>query len=282
MTISHQIYYMYTFGCTFDLLAFPFDLQVCNLTFELKENTGGCKPQWSAVNSIVGKRQNISMYFVEELRYFVHTNANNISHLNVVLLLTRRYDSYLYTTFLPCIILCVLGALTMIFFRIDDFSDRITVTLSLLIVVASLFSQMVSTIPQSPAPKCVEIFFFYIIIRLSFVFILHTLTDFISYRTKMKKKSSNGQTEDSKGETGVVDASLVVRKKNSWLYENPKTDTMQCEDSEAEAPRCAFLINRIGWHVGFVVDVVFCAYLIVVVVMNRREKWNEYISRLKS
>ena len=53
----------------------------------------------------------------------------------------RMYASFLFNTFFPCVVLEVIGLMTHIL-PTDDYSDRITITLSCLIVMAALFTQV--------------------------------------------------------------------------------------------------------------------------------------------
>ena len=53
----------------------------------------------------------------------------------------RKYGSFLFNTFLPCVVLEFIGLMTHIL-PTDDYSDRITITLSSLIVMAALFTQV--------------------------------------------------------------------------------------------------------------------------------------------
>ena len=54
-------------------------------------------------------------------------------------------------------------------------SDRIMVTVICLIVMASLFSQITSTMPSSTETKAVDLFFFYFIIKLFTMCFFHTM-----------------------------------------------------------------------------------------------------------
>lgn len=55
-------------------------------------------------------------------------------------------------------------------------------TLSCLIVLATLFSQMSSTLPQSATPKAIEIMFFAQISHLTLVFVNHTILNIVRRR----------------------------------------------------------------------------------------------------
>ncbi|XP_047737925.1 acetylcholine receptor subunit alpha-type acr-7-like [Hyalella azteca] len=263
--IHYETSYLYTFGCRFDFFSYPFDVQICELQFSLKKISGSsCQPVWNEVNAILSNRTSIPMYDVDQLRYRIE----NKKTLKIVVLLRRKYFSYLLTTFFPCIVLSLLGSLTMISFRLDNFQDRITVTLSLLIVVASLFSQVVATIPTSPSSKCVEIFFFYVILRLAFVFILHTLVDIIITREEMTKAKpvSKRKNLPNKIEPMRSERRGEPSEKNpaAWL-----SDLGNEIKNERLIPQKAIRVNRMGWILGFFCDFMFALVLSLFVLENK-------------
>ena len=184
VTIHYATKYLYKFTCTFAFALFPFDIQLCSIEINLHDVLGECKPVWNKESvELNGSADDIQMYWFRDM---VEAPSNSNSSVKFQFLLERIYMSYLMTTFGPCIVLCGLGSVSMIAFKIDDFTDRITITLSLLIVVAALFSQTVSTLPTSPSMKYVEIFFFYVILRLAYVFMMHTLV-----MVSLKQAASN-------------------------------------------------------------------------------------------
>ncbi|XP_068245366.1 uncharacterized protein [Palaemon carinicauda] len=109
------------------------------------------------------------------------------------ILLERRYGAYVFTTFLPCSLLGMIGGLTQ-FFAYENFSDRIMVTLSCLIVVAALFSQVAVTVPASAQPKIIDIFFFYCMIRLFVIFLHHTILFLL--QVCVKKRNAKREAEE--------------------------------------------------------------------------------------
>lgn len=56
-------------------------------------------------------------------------------------LLERWFGSYMLTSYLPCLILLVIGTATQLY-PVTAVSDRVMVTLSCLIVLASLLAQV--------------------------------------------------------------------------------------------------------------------------------------------
>lgn len=178
VTISRNFQYMFTFSCVYDLFHFPFDTQDCSMRMRLL-GPSGCRPVWKTSPGgiqVRGNSSTISMYDISELRF---THDSSKSQVDLKLLFYRRFEAYLLTTFVPCVVLYLLSQLTLTHFRLENFTDRITVTLSLLIVIASLFSQVTASFPSSPVPKFVDCFFLFCIMRVSIVFLLHSTVDVI-------------------------------------------------------------------------------------------------------
>ncbi|RXG72811.1 hypothetical protein Avbf_07785 [Armadillidium vulgare] len=133
--------------------------------------------------TIKSRPEILTLFEVTEA-YFVDTTGHTDMYptvLNFALVFSRRYGSYFLTTILPCILIGLLGTLTHCFSP-ENISERIDVTLQCLIVLASLFSQMSSTLPQSATAKAIEVMFFAQIAHLSLVFVNHTIVDIVRRR----------------------------------------------------------------------------------------------------
>lgn len=62
--------------------------------------------------------------------------------MEVAVLLERRNEAFLLSALGPCLVLGLLGHLSFIAFSINEFNERASTALSLLIVVSALFSQV--------------------------------------------------------------------------------------------------------------------------------------------
>lgn len=171
--LRRTIKYLFKFSCDYEYQLFPFDIQECDIVINLPSQTYSCPLAWDPARiAVFGNSSTISTYHVDPVRYVFDPEKGGTVKLK--LLFTRKFDAYLLTTFLPCVLLCVLSELTLFYFDLDAFTDRIAITLSLLIVLASLFAQVATSMPASPSPKLVDIFFFYCILRVSIVFFMHS------------------------------------------------------------------------------------------------------------
>lgn len=69
------------------------------------------------------------------------------------------------------------------------------VTLSCLIVIAALFSQLGSTVPSTSSVKAIDIFYFYFMLRLLMIFVHHTiyllLTRYVESQNKKRQLENN-------------------------------------------------------------------------------------------
>ena len=125
--------------------------------------------------------------------FYLYNNRKRVPFLQAALTISLRrvYTSFLLNTFLPCFILEVISIATH-FLPLDDYQDRVSVTLSCLIVMASLFAQVnyrlaciikifpaiyeflilqqSSTLPKTAEPKFIDIWMFAHITILALVF----------------------------------------------------------------------------------------------------------------
>ncbi|XP_066983584.1 uncharacterized protein [Macrobrachium rosenbergii] len=110
------------FKCHFRLQMYPFDRQVCFLEFilELTSDLG-------VLTQVILEFQNL-------------------------------YGYYIGNTFLPTIMLVTIGY-TCFLFDLADFEDRIMVSLTLLLVLATFFSQVSLSIPRTAYLKLIDVWF---------------------------------------------------------------------------------------------------------------------------
>ncbi|KAF2356817.1 Ionotropic glutamate receptor [Trinorchestia longiramus] len=104
-------------------------------------------------------------------------DGNGIITISLTVLLASVFSGSMFTTGVPCMIITYIGDLTL-WFDPRNFTDRIMVTLSCLIVIASLFSQTNATSPSSNSTKMIDHFFLASIIFLFFVCLHHCVVHY--------------------------------------------------------------------------------------------------------
>ncbi|XP_063888524.1 uncharacterized protein LOC135115557 [Scylla paramamosain] len=260
--IQNRIQYQFTFSCSFDFVFFPFDIQKCWMKVRLRD-TSGCRPLWDTNQGrvmVMSKGSTLSMYNISKARYEITDDGR---YVIVHLLFTRKFESYVMTTFLPCIILCLLAHTTLTHFKIENFNDRIMVTLSLLIVLASLFSQLSSTLPNSPSAKLVDYFFLYCIGRVGLIFLLHT---FIEVSRRSMADTKEEPTSVIKG----IDPTLGIKMKLAWVSEDDAKDPPK---QRINIPKT---ISYVGAVAVLVMDVVMVVLLLFKTLNDHSEKCNRF------
>ena len=232
----------------------------------------GCAPLWntsSASITVLGEEQAFSMYSISQLR-FSHEAGISSQWINLNVMLSRRFESYLLTSIIPCIVLVALGQITLTHFGLDDFQDRVTITIALLIVIALFFSQVVANLPSSPIPKVLEMIFFYCIIRLAYIYIQHSAID------KMLRKGSYRRSILMKTNKICVKSAKETRTMSANVIENPEANINN--DSIKPMKNFVFCINAVGSCVAFFVDLAVVSAIVVLVMIDKINKNNLFQS----
>ncbi|KAK3855457.1 hypothetical protein Pcinc_038149 [Petrolisthes cinctipes] len=164
-----------TNDCQFDPLAFPFDVQLCVVPVEVVGNSPQVAKQFLRAYS---QTMVLPVYRCRPIRCTYNKSQEKVTQVEVAVLLERRNEAYLLSALGPCLVLGLLGHLSFVAFSINEFNERASTALSLLIVVAALFSQSVSTLPSSASPKAIDVWFFYFILRFFLFFVFHCLVEF--------------------------------------------------------------------------------------------------------
>nr|XP_027217353.1 uncharacterized protein LOC113809874 [Penaeus vannamei] len=99
------------------------------------------------------------------------------------------------------------------------------VTLSCLIVVASLFSQIAATTPPSVTPKAIDIIFFCVIVRLFLIVLHHTILYLL--QRYVRRKEEEAEAQEKKEEEEEVLAEVREEPGEDWVpgpayYKPPK------------------------------------------------------------
>ncbi|XP_050698355.1 uncharacterized protein LOC126986351 [Eriocheir sinensis] len=147
-----------TFKCHFHLQMYPFDLQECLVALALKDvtqNVGILVRDGPGV-SFEGARHLLEYTVLGE--EFAEYSVHNVSHVKVVLNFHNQFSYYIANTFLPSLIQVIIGISTLRF-DIADFQDRIMVSLTSLLVLATFFTQTSQSIPRTSYLKLIDVWF---------------------------------------------------------------------------------------------------------------------------
>ncbi|KAK4286758.1 hypothetical protein Pmani_040153 [Petrolisthes manimaculis] len=150
-----------TLMCTYDLSMYPFDTQRCPLVIYIRYYTASYVLIKLDALNFTGTRR-LMEYRVTGLtnREVLHQNKSG-QHLELVL--TNQYGYFITGAYIPTLLLLVVSYLTF-FFDLRDFTDRIMVSLTSLLVLAALFSQIASALPKTAYLKLIDVWFLFCIL----------------------------------------------------------------------------------------------------------------------
>lgn len=135
--LSREYYQEYS--CEFDLLYYPFDTQMCFMTIEVQGKTDNyiklTKEKGSKGIEFLASRKLVEYEIQMEALQF--KSVKNISQAIVKFVFRRRMEFHVTNTFLQTLLLTFVGYFTY-YFDVDNFSDRIMVVLTTMLVVATI------------------------------------------------------------------------------------------------------------------------------------------------
>ncbi len=145
ITVNRE--YFFDFSCNFDLMYYPFDTQVCVMDLEAPWGSGFklmLPPEEVEPNRGITISPQISLLEYEILgqRINIHdTEKDHAAKAVVKLVIRRRMEYHLTSTFMQTLILIGVGFMSL-FFKEENFTDRIMVSITNLVVVATITSSV--------------------------------------------------------------------------------------------------------------------------------------------
>ncbi len=163
------------FLCDFNMATFPFDTQQCSIIMTMKGNTG-------KFIHLVGEELkysgpiDLTQYFIKKVGMKNHTVSLNREAIEVNIIFGRRVLATILTTYLPTGLLCIVCFSTN-YFKAFFFEAIVTVNLTSLLVLTTLFISVFNSLPTTAYVKMIDIWLiFNLFVPFSEV-LLHTLID---------------------------------------------------------------------------------------------------------
>ncbi|XP_076050329.1 uncharacterized protein LOC143030934 [Oratosquilla oratoria] len=184
------------FTCRYDFVDYPFDLQTCTMVFKLESVTSShavlrLKDGDEAGIAYKGSRRLLE-YEVMDLKA-TNSSVGLFSCIKVTLVLRNLYQYYISSTFIPTTLLIVINLLTFRY-RLDDFQNRIMVSLTVLLVLSSLFSQVSASVPKTSYVKLIDLWFLlaivYVFLNLIFLILIEHKRN-LSHQPELQHGRSN-------------------------------------------------------------------------------------------
>ncbi|XP_066983228.1 uncharacterized protein [Macrobrachium rosenbergii] len=199
--------------CQFNLEAFPFDTQICTMVTMLSGVTKEyvmLEPHGRGVH-FLGVRRGLEYQLESEV--MIRKNDGNYSGLAVKLTFYSLSTFYVFSTYLPTLIIVII-VYSILFYPLTAFEERINVGLTGLLVEATLFSQVSSSIPRTAYLKLVDVWFVYCVISLFAVCVVIVVIQYLLTEVgdiKAKKSANNGLMRMNKFDQAVLNRMRAVR-----------------------------------------------------------------------
>ena len=151
--LSREYYQEY--ACEFDLIYYPFDTQLCFMVFEVQGKTDNyiilSKDGPGAGIEFLSSRNLVEYQIQMEALQF--KSVNNISQGIVKFVFRRRMEFHVTNTFLQTLILTCVGYFSY-YFDVDNFTDRIMVVLTTMLVVATITTSIQTVFLRESLEGC--------------------------------------------------------------------------------------------------------------------------------
>ncbi|XP_076039355.1 uncharacterized protein LOC143024437 [Oratosquilla oratoria] len=176
--IFYEKYFSIEFICRFELANYPFDTQLCPITMRLRHDPDDFTKLIFGEIEFTGKTSSLE-YQILGMKEDSLTLEGR-SALRITLKFRNLYRYYITASYVPTFLLVLICFLTLMF-DVNNFQDRVMVSLTALLVLAALFTQVSSDLPTTSYLKLIDVWFIFCIV-VSFVIVaLHVLVNRFTY-----------------------------------------------------------------------------------------------------
>ncbi len=206
--------YTSEFLCDFNMAVYPFDTQICSVIVIMKGNTG------EFTQLIVDKLTylgpiDLTQYFVKQYAMKEHHVPPGGPAVKVDIIFGRRILSTFLTTYLPTIILCVVSFSTN-YFKPFFFEAIVTVNLTALLVLTTLFISISDSLPKTNYIKMIDIWLLFNLFVPFAEVIIHTYIDSLR-QEEDRVINHHGKRVEAWSDEKIYPKSLVDRNEVNEL-----------------------------------------------------------------
>ena len=171
--------YFVDWTCDYNLLFYPFDTQVCKMMFEM---AGGTKEYltFAVDRDEEGKGVHyqgevlLLEYTVGEMMLkVVNDSDSKYAQMKVSLSITRRWFYFGINVFIQSVLLLAVAYMTF-YYRVDNFQDRVMVSITCMLVIANVQSSINEMVPRTSYLKMIDYFLMYSFNIIIVVMVYHT------------------------------------------------------------------------------------------------------------
>ena len=147
--------YTKNFQCEYKLHRYPFDIQKCTIDMNVQlldlENIHLIPGQ-----IIMNEKTELTMFVVSKWSLIYQNESNQETGIMMLIVFKRRITNELLTSYLPSILLILLSYATT-FFRPFYFEAAVTVNLTTMLVMTTIFISVMNKLPSTAYVKMIDI-----------------------------------------------------------------------------------------------------------------------------
>ncbi|XP_071516802.1 LOW QUALITY PROTEIN: uncharacterized protein [Panulirus ornatus] len=168
--------YSTTFGCDFNLVLYPFDEQHCDMHLRMLSASKTYLTFDEIITSAAYYGSELLLEYQLQQPKLLYDNSQEFSEMRVRIPLTRRAGYAILNIYTPSLILLVISYVSL-FFRPHIFEVRVMTTLTSLLVLATLFTQVSASLPKTSYFKMVDVWLLFCIVMSFIIIIFHAIID---------------------------------------------------------------------------------------------------------
>ena len=174
---------------------------------------------------LTAKDKDLTMFMITNLTLTDEKNANMVY---MTLKLKRKVASELLTTYLPTILLLLITLVT-IFFDKDLFGDVITVNLTIMLVMTTIFTSKIEELPPTSDMKFIDIWLIFCLVVPFLEVILRTAIECVSCSCNIcePKDEAKAEKEDKKKGGDAIQGASSGEVTRVWVGTGTKVAPQQ-------------------------------------------------------
>jgi hypothetical protein len=212
-----------TWNCGFNLQYFPFGKQVCNFCMGQAMTEKYVIVQFSPrEGNVTGTKASIDL-IGKTLGEYLFINAfDRATENNQSVMFTLRFQSdfgyYMLNGYVPSLLIFLLAYSTF-FFPLDNFNERVMVSLTSLLVLTTFFDQINASVVHTSYVKLIDVWFAALIMANFIVIISNVIiNDMVRRNTKPKITTVTPQGHFVKSSSTFADeSSNLAERINIWM-----------------------------------------------------------------
>ncbi|XP_018018358.2 uncharacterized protein LOC108674884 [Hyalella azteca] len=208
-SIKYYVGMLADLPCEFDFVRYPFDAQTCNVSIMImnaqneryfnKSTQGVVVPY---LNQKVILLEYLLLNITTEVSYNLRGSDNNTFFV-ITLHFRRLYGYHIMNSFFPSLLMALVSYSTF-YFQLDDFTNRIMVSLTAQLVLAALFTSTTASSVKTPYLKMIDVWYACIIAYCFLIVIAQVIVDAVRNKVESDHQNAAAEAQKSKQESTVV------------------------------------------------------------------------------